>query len=92
MSNNGFSDWKCLCAKEALREQHASTKKAIIDASRAPLIELGDAVNNLYAALRGSPKLRTAKYPINSIPVAPLVTSFLTEKQVMHYLVTGKIK
>lgn len=96
MHNNHFSNWKCLCAKEALaREQHASTKKAIIDdccAADKPLAELGEAVNNLYAALRGGPKLRAPKYSTGFTTATPLVTSFLTEEQVMYYLVTGKIK
>ena len=51
MSNNCFSTWKCLCAKEALvREQHASTKRAIIEdacVADKPLAELGDAVTFL---------------------------------------------
>ena len=93
MSSNFFSNWKCLCAREALmREQHASTKRAIIDTNHAPLAELGDAVNSYTATLRGGPKLRAAKYPINFTSVAPLVTSFLTDDQVMYYLVTEKIK
>lgn len=76
MSNNCFSNWKCLCAKEALiRQQHASTKKAIIDDACV------------------ADTLRTSKLALYIKPDAePLVQNFLTDEQIMLYLVTEKIK
>ena len=105
MHSNFFSNWKCSCAREAIARErhastrraiidtsHASTRRAIIDTSHAPFAELSEAVNSLYAVLRSGPKLRTAKYPINFTHTAPLVISFLSDEQVMYYLVTEKIK
>lgn len=84
MSNNSFSNWKCLCAKEALiREQHASTKKAIIDDVCA-----ADTLRASKLALR----LKPGAEPLATLRMKPLIQNFLTDKQVMHYLVTEKIK
>lgn len=84
MSNNSFSIWKCLCAKEALvREQHASIKKAIVDDACA-----ADTLRASKLAFRFKPGAE----PLATLRMKPLIQNFLTDEQVMLYLVTGKIK
>lgn len=84
MSNNFFSNWKCLCAKEALvREQHASTKRAIIDDAC-----VADTLRSSKLALR----IKRGAEPLATLRMKPLIQNFLTDEQIMLYLVTEKIK
>jgi hypothetical protein len=84
MSNNSFSNWKCPCAKEALvRERHASTKKAIIDDAC-----VADTLRASKLVLR----IKPGAEPLATLRMKPLIQNFLTDEQVMYYLVTEKIK
>lgn len=84
MHGNSFSNWKCLCAKEALiREPHASIRRAIIDDAC-----VADTLRASKLALR----LKPGAEPLATLRLKPLIQNFLTDEQVMYYLVTEKIK
>ncbi len=96
MSNNFFSNWKCLCAREALvREQHASTKRAIIDdacaADKRAIIDDACVADTLRAS-KLALHIKPGTEPLATLRMKPLIQNFLTDEQIMHHLVTEKIK
>ena len=92
MSNNCFSNWGILCQKERLK-QELQTKQCLADTQQRLAI-INTSRSSPKRALIDASRAADCQgaFPALSTPKTLLTVSFLTEEQVMLYLVTEKIK